>query len=85
MKIYIAPLQGYYSEAFPILARLKRITFRLEWNVSEITLGSNRSANGSPFLKVRPTIENAWFCLVELRAKGTKSTQIKQNKIFSYI
>src|SRR6218665_3506628 len=33
-EIYIAPLQGCYSEALPTLARLKRIVFRLEWNVS---------------------------------------------------
>jgi len=30
MKIYIAPIQGYYSEAFLILARLKGTAFRLE-------------------------------------------------------
>ena len=29
-EIYIAPLQGYYSEAFPTLARLKRTILRLE-------------------------------------------------------
>ena len=28
--IYIAPLQGYYSEALQFLARLNRIVFRLE-------------------------------------------------------
>ena len=28
-EIYIAPLQGYYSEAFPNLARLKRTILRL--------------------------------------------------------
>ena len=29
-EIYIAPLQGYYSEAPPTLARLKRRVLRLE-------------------------------------------------------
>jgi len=29
-EIYIAPLQGYYSGALPILAQLKRTVFRLE-------------------------------------------------------
>ena len=29
-EIYIAPLQGYYSEALPTLARLKRRVLRLE-------------------------------------------------------
>ena len=29
-EIYIAPLQGYYSEALPTLVRLKRRVLRLE-------------------------------------------------------
>src|SRR6218665_1235292 len=29
-EIYIAPLQGYYSEALPTLARLKRRVLRVE-------------------------------------------------------
>jgi len=29
-EIYIAPLQGYYSEALPTPARLKRRVLRLE-------------------------------------------------------
>jgi len=29
-EFYITPLQGYYSEALPIPARLKRRVFRLE-------------------------------------------------------
>jgi len=45
--IYIAPLEGYYSEALPTIARLKRTVFRPEQNVSERTLGSNRCANGT--------------------------------------
>ena len=32
--IYIAPLQGYYSEALPTLARLKGTVLRLEYNAS---------------------------------------------------
>ena len=35
MEIYIAPLQGYYSEALPIPALLKRTVLGLEYNVSE--------------------------------------------------
>src|SRR6218665_481157 len=31
-EIYIAPLQGHYSEALPTLARLKRRVLRLECN-----------------------------------------------------
>jgi len=30
MEIYIAPLQGYYSESLPILALPKRTVFTLE-------------------------------------------------------
>jgi len=40
-EIYITPLQGYYSEAPPTLARLKGRVLRLEWNASERILGSN--------------------------------------------
>ena len=40
-EIYIAPLQGYYSEALPTLARLKRSVLRLEasfnWRVGGST------------------------------------------------
>src|SRR6218665_4149116 len=71
-KIYIAPLQGYYSEALPILAKLKRTIFRVEWNVSERTLGSNRRANGSQFHTEGPTTENARVCPVKVGAKGTR-------------
>src|SRR6218665_1075363 len=46
-EIYIAPLQGYYSEALPTLARLRRRVLRLEQNVSERILGSNLWDKGS--------------------------------------
>src|SRR6218665_1763319 len=48
-EIYIAPLQGYYSEALPTLAQLNRRILRLEQNVSERILESNRCNKGSPF------------------------------------
>ena len=35
MEIYIAPLQGYYSEALPTLARLKRRVNRLGTKLPE--------------------------------------------------
>jgi len=35
-EIYIAPVKGYYSEALPTLARLKRAVFRPEQNVSTV-------------------------------------------------
>src|SRR6218665_4160929 len=72
-EIYIAPLQGYYSEVLPTLARLKRRVFRLEENVSERILGSNRCDKGRPFHTEGPTIENARAWVVEVRGKGTKS------------
>jgi len=58
--IYIAPLQGYYSEALPTLAWLKTAVLRVEYNASKWTLGSNHSANGSPFQTERPTTKNTW-------------------------
>src|SRR6218665_1158727 len=70
---YIAPLQGYYSEARLTLARLKRRVLRLEYNVSERILGSNRCDKGSPFHTEGPTTENARAWVVEVQAKGTKS------------
>jgi len=34
MEIYIAPFQGYYSEALPTLARLKRRVLR-QWDQTD--------------------------------------------------
>src|SRR6218665_4027741 len=70
---YIAPLQGYYSEARLTLARLKRRVLRLEYNVSERILGSNRCDKGSPFHTEGPTTVHARAWVVEVRAKGTES------------
>jgi len=39
IRIYIAPLLGYYSEALPTPARLKRAVLRVEQNAPEWTLG----------------------------------------------
>src|SRR6218665_1071705 len=72
-EIYIAPLQGYYSEALPTLARLKRRVLRLESNVSERILGNNLCDRGSPFHTEGPTTENARAWVMEVQAKGTKS------------
>src|SRR6218665_3012779 len=72
-EIYIEPLQGYYSEALPTLARLKRRVLRLEKNVSERILGSNLCDKGSLFHTEGPTTENARAWVVGVRAKGTKN------------
>ena len=48
-------------------------------NVSEIQnepWGTNRRANGSLFHKEGPTIESARLCLVDVRAKETRSTSV---------
>src|SRR6218665_2525280 len=81
-EIYIAPLQGHYSEALPTLARLKRSVLRLEKNVSERILGSNLCDKGSPFHTEGPTTENAWAWVVDERAKGTRSNPCS-DKCFS--
>ena len=46
---------GYYSEALPTLAWLKRRVLRLEYNVSERIMGSNCWDKGSPFHTEGPT------------------------------
>src|SRR6218665_3529240 len=79
-KIYIAPLQGYYSEALQILARLKRRVLRLEQNVSVRILGSNRCDKGRPFHTEGPTTENARAWVVEVRAKGTESNPCSDDR-----
>src|ERR1700735_3175485 len=71
MDIYIAPLQGIYSEALPTLARRKRTVLRLERNTDGIDLGRRRSSRGSPFQVEGPRTEKARFCLMEVRANGT--------------
>ena len=59
----IAPLQGYYSEALPTLARLKRTVSSLEFNVSERILGINRRANYYVFFGGNST--TSWSGLIE--------------------
>src|SRR6218665_1556199 len=73
-ETYIAHLQGYYSEALPALARLKRIVSRLELNVSETIPGSNRCAKGRTFHTERSSTENARAWVVGVRGKRTKSS-----------
>jgi len=72
-KIYIEPLQGYYSEALPILARLKGTGFSRMCQNELWGLRSNRSTNGNPFGPFHTegsTTKNARVCLVDVRAKG---------------
>src|SRR6218665_138581 len=73
--LYSAPSRLYYSEALRTLERLKGRVLRLEKNLSERILGSNRCDKGSPFHTEGPTTENAraWVVEVHVRAKETKS------------
>ena len=73
-RIYIALLQGDYSEALPTLAWQKRTVLSLiKKNVLVITPASRRSSCGSPFQTTGPITEKALFCIVAVRANGTKS------------
>src|ERR1700733_2151733 len=71
MDIYIAPLQGNYSEVLPTPARRKRTVLRLERNIDGTDLGRRRSPRGNPFQVEGPRTEKARFCLIEVRANGT--------------
>src|ERR1700733_11517899 len=71
MDIYIAPLQGIYSEAPPTPARRKRTVLRLDRNTDGIDLGRKRRSRGSPFQVEGPRTEKARFCLMKVRANGT--------------
>ena len=70
MDIYIAPLQGIYSEA-PTLAWRKRTVLRLERNTDGIDLWRRRSSRGNPFQVEGPRTEKARFCLMAVQANGT--------------
>src|SRR6218665_1888735 len=72
-EIYIAPLQGYYSEALPTLARLKRKFSGLSRMCRKEPWGAISVPKGSPFHTEGPTTENGRVWLVEVREKGTKS------------
>src|SRR6218665_4074918 len=53
--IYIAPLQGYYSEALPTLGWLKRAVLRLEQNASlflSLAVVTDSTVPGSEFVVV---------------------------------
>ena len=71
-NICIAPFQENYSEALPTPARLKRAALRWEENVGDKVLKKRRSSEGRPFQVEGSTTENARFCLVEVRPKGTR-------------
>src|SRR6218665_435104 len=78
---YIAPLQGYYSEALPTLARLKRRVLRLKQNVSERILESNRCAKGRPFHTEGPTTENARPELWRYEQKEQRVTPVSMSGV----
>src|SRR5688572_27506562 len=69
--IYIAPLQGNYSEALPTPTRPKRTVLSLVRKVSGRLPGCRRSSRGRPFQIIGPATEKARFCIVAVRAKGT--------------
>src|ERR1700733_8687828 len=84
MDIYIAPLQGIYSEALPTPAWRKRTVLRLERNTDGIDLGSRRSSRGNPFQVKGFRTEKARFCLTEIRAnemeRGGEFMEIDRSK-----
>src|SRR6218665_1533999 len=68
-EIYVALLQGYCSDALPILGQLKRsFQARVE------CVGKNPWSNRCPFYTAGPTSGNAWAWLVEVRAKLKRTT-----------
>src|SRR5688572_28000707 len=72
--IYIAPLQGNYSEALPTPTRPKRTVLSLVRKVSGRLPGCRRSSRGRPFQIIGPATEKARLCIVAVRAKGTIRT-----------
>src|SRR6218665_1767445 len=63
ISIYIAPLQGNYSEALPAQARPNRRVLRSLQKELERSRGRERSSEGRSFQTEGPTIEKALFCL----------------------
>src|SRR5688572_11634539 len=72
--IYIAPLQGNYSEALPTPTRPKITVLSLVRKVSSRLPGCRCSSRGRPFQIIGPATEKARFCIVAVRAKGTIKT-----------
>ena len=65
-QIYIAPFQGYYSEALPTLAQLKRKSF-------EARVECVRKNPGEQSLRQKKPISHWGAWVVEVRTKETKS------------
>src|SRR6218665_2842811 len=70
---YIAPLQGYYSETLPTLARLKEKSFEAKVEYVRKNPGEKSLRQRKPIPHRGPTTENARVWVVELRAQGTKN------------
>jgi len=76
-EIYIAPLRGYYSEALPTLARLKKTVFRLVVECVGKNPGDQSLCQWKPIPHKGPTTKNARAWLVDVWAKGTKSNVLR--------
>src|SRR6218665_522674 len=76
-QLIIAPLQGNYSEALPAQARTKRRVLRSLYKELERSRGRERSSEERPFKTEGPTIEKALFCLVAVRARGTRESPLE--------
>jgi len=75
MRIYIAPLQGYYSEILPTQPWLKRTVTRLQWNMSEGTVGRRHRYSGNLFQTAEPATR---FCPVGIHPWGDKKFALKR-------
>src|SRR5688572_28706077 len=72
--IYLALLQGNYSEALPTTTRPKRIVLSLVRKVSGRLQEYRRSSRGRPFQIIGPATEKSRICTVAVRAKGPRRT-----------
>jgi len=63
-EIYIAPLQGNYSEALPAHAQAKIKVLRSLQKELDKSRGRERSSDGRLFEAEEPTIEKALCCLM---------------------
>ena len=79
-RIYIAPLQGTYSEALPAQPRLNREDLSRRQKAGILLRGIKRSSSGSPFQVEGPTIEKARRCLRHERARGTRSSPLAEER-----
>src|SRR6218665_2333187 len=79
ISTYIAPHQGNYSEALPAQARPTRPNRRVLRSLLkelERSRGRERSSEGRSFQTEGPTIKKALFCLVAVRARGTRKSPL---------